>query len=74
MVGVLEEYESEAHDGGSSDVIVDVRDRDVEQLTDSLVVASPAVRHSDGVHTRPKHEHCTLYIPDLNIYTVHTRH
>ena len=53
MVWLLEEQEAETHDCGAADVVVHVGDGDMEQLPDSLVVPSPAVRHGDSVHTRP---------------------
>ncbi len=53
MVGVLEEQETESHDGGASHVVIHIRHRHVQQLTDRLVVPCTAVRHGDGVHTRP---------------------
>ncbi len=53
VVGVLEEQETESHDGGASHVVIHIRHRHVQQLPDSLVVPCTAVRHGDGVHTRP---------------------
>ncbi len=53
MVGVLEEQETESHDGGPSHVVIHIGHCHVQQLTDCLVVPCPAVRHGDGVHTRP---------------------
>jgi hypothetical protein len=53
VVGVLEEQETESHDGGPPHVVIHIRHRHVQQLPDSLVVPCTAVRHRDGVHPRP---------------------
>jgi hypothetical protein len=53
VVRVLEEQETESHDGGPPHVVIHIRHCHVQQLTDSLVVPCPAVRHGDGVHPRP---------------------
>ena len=46
----LEEDEAESHDGGATNVVVDVGDSHVEQTANGGVGARPAVRHRDGVH------------------------
>ena len=48
----LEQEESESHDGGSADVVIDIADCHVEELADGLVGAGAAVGHGNGVHAR----------------------
>ena len=43
LLRVLEEEESESHDGGAADVVVDVAHRHVQQLPDGVVGTRPAV-------------------------------
>jgi hypothetical protein len=48
---VAEEEESERSDGGATDVVVNVRDGDVEKLADGGVVAGSGVGEGEGVDT-----------------------
>jgi hypothetical protein len=48
---VAEEEETESGDGGATDVVVDVRDGDVEELADGGVVARSGVGEGERVDT-----------------------
>ena len=48
----LEEDESESHDGGTTNVVVDVGDSDVKQAANGGVGPCSAVGHGNGVHAR----------------------
>ena len=54
MIRLFEEEESQAHDGGTSHVVIYVGDGNVQQLLDCLIVAGAAVRHCNCVHARSK--------------------
>merc|ERR1712002_568840 len=53
VVWLLEQQESKAHDSCSSNIIIHIRDRNVQQLSNCRVVPSPTVSHGNGVHARP---------------------
>lgn len=52
---VPEEYESQTGNSGTTNVVIGIRNRDLQKLSCRLVVACPRVGKTDGVHaTVPK--------------------
>lgn len=48
---VSEEYKTKSGDSSPSNIVIDIRDSDMEKLLDSLVVTRTRKGEGDGVHT-----------------------
>jgi hypothetical protein len=62
---VAVEEESEGRDGGATDVVIDIRDGDVEELPNGLVVGRASVRHGDRVDTSVSKDGVLGYIASV---------
>ena len=51
MFRLFEQQENKNHDWGSSHLLINIRDCNMRQFSDSSIVASPSVGYGNGVHS-----------------------